>query len=134
MHAASSAISLCGLTRLAGRTAGQLSGAYASGVIGETERSEAFARLTVAVLPLALTLVPLAALLMGVSTAATDDATSFLLSQPVSRLEHLAGRWLGQAAALSMSLIAGFGTGGLIVSLISGANDVPGSASSSLPA
>ena len=60
--------------------------AYASGVIGETERSEAFARLTVAVLPLALTLVPLAALLMGVSTAATDDATSFLLSQPVSRL------------------------------------------------
>ncbi len=98
--------------------------AYASGVIGETERSEAFARLTVAVLPLALTLVPLAALLMGVSTAATDDATSFLLSQPVSRLEHLAGRWLGQAAALSMSLIAGFGTGGVIVSLLSGANDV----------
>src|SRR5687768_8883995 len=80
--------------------------AYASGVIGDTERSEAFARLTVAVLPLAMTLVPLAALLMGVSTAATDDATSFLLSQPVSRLEHIAGRWLGQAAALSISLIA----------------------------
>jgi Cu-processing system permease protein len=98
--------------------------AYASGVIGETERSEAFARLTVAVLPLAMTLVPLAALLMGVSTAATDDATSFLLSQPVSRLEHIAGRWLGQAAALSISLIAGFGTGGAIVSLVSGANDV----------
>jgi len=33
--------------------------AYASGVVGETARDEAFARLTVAVLPLALTLVPL---------------------------------------------------------------------------
>jgi len=98
--------------------------AYASGVIGETERGEAFARLTVAVLPLALTLVPLAALLIGVTGAATDDATGFLLSQPVSRVQHLAGTWLGQAAALSFSVIAGFGTGGVIVSLISRASDV----------
>ena len=98
--------------------------AYASGVIGETESSEAFARLTVAVLPLALTLVPLAALLIGVNGAATDDATGFLLAQPVSRLDHLAGRWLGQATALAMSLIAGFGAGGAIVSIVSGASDV----------
>jgi Cu-processing system permease protein len=98
--------------------------AYASGVIGETERGEAFARLTVAVLPLALTLVPLAALLMGVTGAATDDATGFLLSQPVSRLQHLVGTWLGQAAALSFSIVAGFGTGGAIVSILSGASDV----------
>lgn len=98
--------------------------AYASGVVGETEPDEAFARLTVAVLPLALTLVPLAALLIGVTAAATDDATSFLLSQPVSRLQHLVGRWLGQAAALSISLVAGFGTGGAIVVLLSGARDI----------
>jgi Cu-processing system permease protein len=97
--------------------------AYASGVIGETEPGEAFARLTVAVLPLALTLVPLAALLIGVTAAATEDATSFLLSHPVSRLQHLVGTWLGQAAALSLSLIAGFGTGGAIVALLSGARD-----------
>lgn len=97
--------------------------AYASGVIGETERGEAFARLTVAVLPLALTLVPLAALLIGVSGAATDDATGFLMSQPVSRLQHLVGTWLGQAAALSFSVIAGFGTGGVIVSLMCRARD-----------
>lgn len=98
--------------------------AYASGVIGETERGEGFARLTVAVLPLALTLVPLAALLIGVTGAATEDATGFLLSQPVSRLQHLVGTWLGQAAALSCSVIAGFGTGGAIVSLISRARDI----------
>jgi Cu-processing system permease protein len=97
--------------------------AYAAGVIGETARGEGFARLTVAVLPLALTLVPLAALLVAVTGAAMDEATGFLLSQPVSRLQHLIGTWLGQAAALSFSVVAGFGTGGAIVSILSGAND-----------
>jgi Cu-processing system permease protein len=98
--------------------------AYSSGVIGDTNADESFARLTVAVLPLALTLVPLAALLIGVTAAATDEATGFLLSQPVSRLQHLAGTWAGQAAALSLSIVAGFGTGGAIVSILSGASDV----------
>ena len=98
--------------------------AYSSGVIGETDAGESFARLTVAVLPLALTLVPLAALLVGVTAAATDEATGFLLSQPVSRLQHLAGTWIGQAGALSLSIVAGFGTGGAIVSILSGASDV----------
>jgi Cu-processing system permease protein len=97
--------------------------AYASGVIGETDPAEAFARLTVAVLPLALTLVPLAALLIGVTAAATDDATGFLLSQPVSRFQHLVGTWVGQAAALSLSILAGFGTGAAIVALVTGADD-----------
>lgn len=97
--------------------------AYASGVVGETNRDEAFARLTVAVLPLALTLVPLASLLVGVTAAATDDAASFLLSQPVSRVHHLAGKWIGQAAALSLSLVAGFGSGGAIIALVTGARD-----------
>jgi Cu-processing system permease protein len=98
--------------------------AHASGVIAETAPDEAFARLAVAVLPLALSLVPLAALLIAVSGAAAEDATGFLLSQPVSRLQHLVGRWLGQAAALSISLVLGFGAGGAIVSLLSGASDV----------
>lgn len=97
--------------------------AYASGVIGETDPGEAFARLTVAVLPLALTLVPLAALLIGVTAAATDDATGFLLSQPVSRFQHLVGRWVGHATALSLSIAAGFGAGATIVALVSGARD-----------
>jgi Cu-processing system permease protein len=98
--------------------------AYASGVIGETEPTEAFARLTVAVLPLALTLVPLAALLIGISGAAAEDATGFLLSQPVSHLQHLAGRWLGQASALAVSLVAGFGSGGAIVLILTGGTDI----------
>jgi len=97
--------------------------AYACGVIGETEPAEAFARLTVAVLPLALMLVPLASLLIATAGAAGDDSTSFLLAQPVSRLEHLVGRWLGQAAAVAASIVAGFGTGGALVAAISGATD-----------
>lgn len=98
--------------------------AHASGVIADTEPAEAFARLTVAVLPLALTLVPLAALLIGVSGAAAEDTTGFLLAQPVSRLQHLVGRWLGQAAALSVSMAGGFAAGAAIVSLMSGASDI----------
>jgi Cu-processing system permease protein len=98
--------------------------AYASGVIGETEPAEGFARLTVAVLPLALMLVPLASLLVVISSVAGSEETGFLLAQPVSRRHHLLGRWLGQAAAVSTSIIAGFGTGGALVWSASGASDV----------
>ena len=66
----------------------------------------------------------LAALLVGISGAAGDDATGFLLAQPVSRREHLVGRWLGQAAALSLSIVFGFGTGSGVVSIVSGADDI----------
>ena len=98
--------------------------AYSSGVIGDAEQSEGFARLTVAVLPLAMTLVPLAALLVGVTAAASDDATGFLLSQPISRVNHAIGSWLGQAAVLGVSIIVGFGAGGAIVSVAARTMDV----------
>jgi Cu-processing system permease protein len=98
--------------------------AYASGVIGGTDPGEGFARLTIAVLPLALMLVPLASLLIATSGAAGDDTTGFLLAQPVSRLQHLLGRWLGHAGAITTSVVAGFGTGGALVSMLSGAADV----------
>jgi ABC-type transport system involved in multi-copper enzyme maturation permease subunit len=98
--------------------------ASASGVIGESEPAEGFARLTVAVLPLALMLVPLATLLVVVSSVAGSEETGFLLAQPVSRRHYLLGRWLGQAVAVSTSIVAGFGTGGVLVWSASGAADV----------
>ena len=98
--------------------------AYASGVVGNTEPGEAFARLTIAVLPLALMLVPLASLLIATSGAAGDDTTGFLLAQPVSRFQHLVGRWLGHAGAITVSVVVGFGTGGALVSTLTGAADV----------
>jgi Cu-processing system permease protein len=90
--------------------------AHASSVFTGQEDGETFARLTVALQPLALTLVPLAALLVGVSTMPNDpEASGFLLSQPVSIAEILVGRWMGQAGALVAALAVGFGAGGLMV-------------------
>ena len=98
--------------------------ATASGVIGDTGSDEGFARLTVAVLPLALMLVPLASLLVGTSGAADAGETAFLLAQPVSRRQLAIGCWLGRAAGVSAALIAGFGAGGVFVAAVSGANDI----------
>ena len=67
--------------------------AYASGVIGDAGSDEAFARLTVAVLPLALMLVPLASLLVATPGASDNGATAFLLAQPVSRRQLAIGSW-----------------------------------------
>ena len=94
-------------------------------VSGEGGPRDAFARLTVALLPLALMLVPLAGLLMGVSSVSNDhEASGFLLALPVSSFQVIVGRWLGQAAALALALIGGFGAGGLIVWASNGAADV----------
>ena len=97
--------------------------AYASGVIGETEPGEGFARLTVAVLPLALMLVPLASLLIGTSGAPDAGETAFLLAQPVTRRQLAVGCWLGHAAAVSTTLVVGLGSGGVLVAAVSGAAD-----------
>jgi ABC-type transport system involved in multi-copper enzyme maturation permease subunit len=97
--------------------------AYASGVIGETEPGEVFARLTVAVLPLALMLVPLASLLIGTAGAPDPGETAFLLAQPVTRRQLEVGCWLGHAAAVSTTLVIGLGSGGALVAIVSGAAD-----------
>ena len=99
--------------------------AQAASVSGESGGEETFARLTVALLPLALMLVPLAALLVGVSSMSGEqDASGFLLALPVSTTEVILGRWLGQASALGAALGAGFGGGGIIIWASSGSADV----------
>lgn len=100
-----------------------ISMAYASGVIGEANDGDGFARLTVAVLPLALMLVPLASLLVGTSAAPDGGETAFLLSQPVTRWQFVFGCWLGQAAAVSTSVVLGIGLGGVPVAAASGSMD-----------
>jgi Cu-processing system permease protein len=93
-------------------------------VIGDTDGGQGLARLTVAVLPLALMLVPLASLLIATSSAPDADETAFLLAQPVTRVQLLVGRWMGQASAVSTSIVAGMGSGGLLVASIAGATDI----------
>ena len=66
-------------------------------------------------LPLALMLVPLAALPDWVTARRDRRRDQFPARRSLCRVgSTLVGNWLGQAAALSTSLVAGFGTGGAI--------------------
>jgi Cu-processing system permease protein len=82
---------------------------------------EGFARTTVALVPLALLLVPLVALLLSVSGQAGEPGSeAFLLAQPVTRFEVLLGKWAGELAALGAALGAGLGAGGLFLAANAG--------------
>src|SRR5262249_11994100 len=78
-------------------------------------------RVALSLLNLALFVVPLTALLLGVtSITGSSETLSLLLAQPVSRGEVLAGKFLGLGFALTLSQAVGFGGGGLIVALNAG--------------
>ena len=88
---------------------------------------QGFARVTLSLLNLSLLLVPLAALLLGVtSVAGGAESLSLLLAQPVTRGEVLAGKFLGLGAALSVAQAVGFGGGGLVVAWNAGSAQAPG--------
>lgn len=64
-------------------------------------------------------LVPLIALILGYDAIVGErerGSLDLLLSQPITRLELLLGKWLGLAAALTTSTVAGFGMVGVILS------------------
>lgn len=88
---------------------------------------QGFARVTLSLLNLALFVVPLTALLLGVtSITGSSETLSLLLAQPVGRGEVLAGKFLGLGIAITLSQTIGFGGGGLIVALNAGAGQVSG--------
>lgn len=95
--------------------------AYSVGAAREAGGAEGFARTTVALVPLVLVLVPMAALLLGVSGHVGDPGSeAFLFTQPVMRREVLVGRWAGQFAALAGAIGAGFGAGGILLAFLAG--------------
>jgi Cu-processing system permease protein len=99
--------------------------AHAAGSVEDLGGPEGFARTTVALVPLVLLLVPLAALLMGINGQGDEPgAEAFVFTQPVARGEVLVGRWLGEAAALGATLAAGFGAAAAFLALHSGASDL----------
>jgi Cu-processing system permease protein len=99
--------------------------AYSVGAAREAGGAEGFARTTVALVPLVLVLVPMAALLLGVSGHAGDPGSeAFLFTQPVTRREVLVGRWAGQFAALAGSIAAGFGAGATLLAFLAGPDGV----------
>lgn len=88
---------------------------------------QGFARTTLSLMNLVLLIVPLGALLLGVtSLAGPGETLPLLLAQPVSRTEVLAGKYLGLGAALTVAQALGFGAGGVVVALNAGADQLPG--------
>jgi Cu-processing system permease protein len=100
--------------------------AWSVGSAQELAGTDGFARTTVALVPLVLLLVPLFAILLAVAGQTSEAGfDAFVYTQPVSRVEVLVGRWLGQGAALGYALAVGFGAGGTIVALSAGLQDFP---------
>ncbi|HBY97484.1 MAG: ABC transporter permease [Ardenticatenaceae bacterium] len=96
-----------------------LSGVGFSGFAG-------FGRTAAGLINLTLLVVPLMALTVGATSLAAErerGTLAYLLAQPVSRAEVVAGKYLGLGAALLASLAAGFGLAGLALGLRGGAGD-----------
>jgi Cu-processing system permease protein len=88
---------------------------------------QGFSRVTLSLMNLVLFLVPLTGLVVGVgSVAGVGEALPLLLAQPVSRGEVLLGKYLGLGVALSAAQALGFGSGGLVVALQTGSEQVTG--------
>lgn len=95
--------------------------AYSAGAANELSGADGFARTTMALVPVVLLLVPLSALILGVSGQSTEpESEPFLFGQPVSRRSVLVGRWLGESIALAGAIAIGLGFGGSIVAFASG--------------
>ena len=100
--------------------------AYSAGAASELSGADGFARTTMALVPVVLILVPLAALILGVSGQSAEPGSEpFLFGQPVARGSVLIGRWVGESAALGGALIVGLGVGGSGVVSGSGAGGLP---------
>ncbi len=81
-----------------------------------------FSRVGVSLLNLVMLLVPLIALLVGSQGFAgefEDGTMELLLTQPVGLFEICLGRIVGQWAAISAALLAGFGGSGLVLVFLS---------------
>lgn len=100
--------------------------AYSAGAAAELSGADGFGRTTMTLVPVVLILVPLAALVLGVSGHSMEAGSeAFLFAQPLGRATVLIGRWVGEAAALGGAIAAGFGLGGLLVAFGSGADGLP---------
>lgn len=84
---------------------------------------QGFARVTLSLMNLVLFVVPLAGLLLGVTSMTGSSGTlPLLLAQPVSRGEVLAGKLAGLGSALTILQLVGFCGGGLVVAMNAGAD------------
>jgi Cu-processing system permease protein len=88
---------------------------------------QGFARVTLSLMNLVLLIVPLVALLLGVtSISGGGESLPLLLAQPVTRGEVLAGKYLGLCLAMGVAQALGFGGGGLAIALNAGVDQLSG--------
>ncbi len=88
---------------------------------------QGFDRVTLSLMNLVLFVVPLAGLLLGVTSLTGGSGTlPLLLAQPVSRAEVLVGKLVGLGGALTLVQVVGFGGGGLVVAMNAGAAQAGG--------
>jgi Cu-processing system permease protein len=93
-----------------------------------------FGRTAAGLINLVMLIVPLMALTAGAGSLAGErerGTLAYLLSQPVTRFEVLAGKYLGLALAMLASLAMGFGVSALVIAVRSG-SAAPGGAMSYL--
>jgi Cu-processing system permease protein len=77
---------------------------------------QGFARVSTSLFNLVVYLVPLTALVMGVTEiTGRREALAQVLAQPVRRIDVLLGSYLGVAAALAAALVIGLGGAGVII-------------------
>jgi Cu-processing system permease protein len=101
--------------------------AYSAGAANELTGPDGFARTTTALVPVVLILVPLAALILGISGQAAESGSEpFLFSQPVGRTTVVVGRWIGESIALGGAIVVGLGVGASVVVLGNGADGLMG--------
>ena len=92
-------------------------GAAASGQVGFTRVSTTIVSLS----SLAVFLIPLIALMLAYDSIVGEDEQGtllLLLTYPMSRVEILAGKFLGHAAILGVSTLVGFGVAGAIIAAL----------------
>jgi len=74
-------------------------------------------------------LIPLIAIILGFSTISGEAETGSLyvvLSYPIKRIEVLIGKLLGLGAVISLSVLLGFGFGGIIIAITVGTESFQG--------
>lgn len=86
-----------------------------------------FGRTAASLINLVILIVPLMALTAGASSLSGErerGTLSYLLAQPISKLELLLGKYLGLAFALTASLTLGFGLSAAIMATRGGSADI----------
>ena len=82
-----------------------------------------FQNTAVGLISISSILIPLIAIILGFSTIsgeAESGSFSVVLSYPVTRLEVLLGKFLGLGSVIVVSVLAGFGIGGIIITAAAG--------------